>query len=143
MKMRRHNTRKALIRTTVCFLFVITCSVKQAIGFDGQSRRFAAADSGFAKSDSDAARLIIRRIPNLGNHLIVDLYVDGVAVPGIGYGRSFEGLLRPGRHILSVRPTPHPKWLTRWQLTLDVRNGRTYIFTAMGNHSGDLILRRD
>jgi hypothetical protein len=89
-----------------------------------------------------SARLIIRRIPNLGNHVIVDLYVDGAAVADIGYGRTYEGFLRPGRHVLSVLPTPHAKWLTPWQMTLDVRKGQTYSFTATGDHSGDLILVR-
>jgi len=72
--------------------------------------------------------------------VIVDLYVDGVAVPPIGYGRTYEGFLPPGRHVLSVLPTPSPKWSTPWQMTLDVRTGQTYSFTAMGDGGGHLIL---
>jgi len=87
-----------------------------------------------------AARLVVRRIPDLGNFVYVDLYVDGVPVATIGYGRTYEGLLSPGRHVLSVVPTPNPKWPNPWEMTLDVRSGQTYSFTAEGD-SGYLILR--
>jgi len=71
---------------------------------------------------------------------VIHLSVDGVPVALIGYGRSDEGLLPPGRHVLSLLPTPNPKWPTPWQMTLDARSGQTYSFTAIGN-SGFLILR--
>jgi hypothetical protein len=64
----------------------------------------------------------------------------GVALANIGYGRTYEGFLPSGRHVLSVLPTPHPKWPTPWQMVLDVRSGQTYTFTAMGN-SGHLVLK--
>ena len=88
----------------------------------------------------DDARLIVRRIPTIGYNVIVDLYVDGVPVPPIGYGRTYEGFLPSGRHVLSVLPTSSPKWSTPWQMTLDVRTGQTYSFTAMGDGGGHLIL---
>jgi hypothetical protein len=110
---------------------------------EAQSRRVAVGGSAFAQPVKDAARLIVRRIPNLGNYVIVDLYVDGVPVAAIGYGHTYEGFLRPGRHVLSVLPTPHPKWPTPTQMTLDARKGQTYSFTAMGDNSGHVILTGD
>jgi hypothetical protein len=58
----------------------------------------------------------------------------------IAYGHTYEGLLPPGRHVLSVLPTPNPRWKIPWQTTLNVQNGQTYNFTAMGDGSGLLIL---
>jgi hypothetical protein len=143
MKTYSYRNGNALILVTACLLFVSRYTVSQAMSSDAQSRRVAVAGYAFVQPVTDSARLIVRRIPNLGNHVIVDLHIDGVAVAGIGYGRTFEDFLRPGRHVLSVWPTPHAQWLTPWQMTLDVRNGRTYAFTAMGDHSGHLILKED
>jgi len=78
--------------------------------------------SVFAKPANGAARLIVRRVADLGNFLVIHLSVDGVPVALIGYGRSYEGLLTPGRHVLSLLPTPNPKWPTPWQMTLDARS---------------------
>jgi len=89
--------------------------------------------------DEGAARLIVRRDPGLGNYLIVHLRVDGVLVATIGYGRTYEGFLPPGRHVLSLLPTPNPKWPTPSAMILDVQSGQTYSFTALGD-SGHLIL---
>jgi hypothetical protein len=71
----------------------------------------------------------------------VDLSIDGVAVQPITYGQTYEGFLPSGRHVLSVVATPNPKWPKPSQIILNVRNGRTYSFTAMGDGSGHLILK--
>lgn len=141
MKTSNYQSRNALILMITCVLFLSRYAANQAMAFEPQSRRVAAARSAVAQPLKDPARLIIRRIPNLGYNVIVDLYVDGVAVAPIGYGRTYEGVLPAGRHVLSVLPTPSPKWQTPWQITLDVRNGRTYSYTAMGDGSGYLILK--
>ena len=143
MKIYSYSSRSALTLMTAWLLFISGYTVSQAMSSDAQSRRVAVAGSAFAQPVADSARLIVRRIPNLGNHVIVDLHIDGVAVAGIGYGRTYEDFLRPGRHVLTVGPTPHAQWLTPWQMTLDVRSGRTYTFTAMGDHSGHVILKED
>jgi hypothetical protein len=138
MKRYSYRSRNALILMSTCLLFLSRYGTSQAMSSDAQSRRVAGSAS--VQPVRDDARLIIRRIPNLGYNVIVDLYVDGVAVPPIGYGRTYEGFLPSGRHVLSVLPTPSPKWSTPWQMTLDVRKGQTYSFTAMGDGSGHLIL---
>src|SRR5882724_8965371 len=136
MKTYSYCSRKALVLMTTCLLFLSGYGTSRAMSSDAQSGRVAGAGSASVQPVRDDARLIVRRIPNLGYNVIVDLYVDGVAVPPIGYGRTYEGFLPPGRHVLSVLPTPSPKWSTPWQMTLDVRKGQTYTFTAMGDDSG-------
>ena len=141
MKTYSYANRNTLILMTTCLLFLSTYGTSQAMSSEAQSRRVAVAGSASMRPVRDDARLIIRRIPNLGYNVIVDLYVDGVAVAPIGYGRTYEGFLPSGRHVLSVLPTPSPKWPSQaWQITLDVRKGQTYSFTAMGDGSGHLIL---
>ena len=129
--------RSALILMVTC-LFFSGYAVSQASS-DPQSGRAAIKGSAFEQSANGAAHLIIQRLANLGNDVYVDLYIDGAQVAAIGYGSSYEGLLTPGRHLLSVLPTPSPKWPTPWEMTLDVRSGQTYLFTADG-YSGNLIL---
>ncbi len=140
MKTYSYRSRSALVLMTACLLLSNGHAVR---GSDVHSRQAATVAFAFVQPVTDPARLIIRRIPNLGNQVVVNLYVDGVATAGIGYGRSYETFLRPGRHVLSVRTTPHAKWLLPWDTILDVRDGQTYSFTAKGNHSGNLILSQD
>jgi len=71
--------------------------------------------------------------------LIAHLRVDGVLVGVFGYGRTYEGFLSPGRHVLSLLATPSPKWPAPLGMILDARSGETYNFTAIGD-SGSLIL---
>ena len=106
---------------------------------DAQSRRTVVAESAVVQPVKGAARLIVRRDPALGNYLIAHLRVDGVLVGVFGYGRTYEGFLSPGRHVLSLLATPSPKWPTPSGMILDARSGETYTFTAIGD-SGHLIL---
>lgn len=143
MKIYRYHIRNVFILITACFLFVSRSAVSQATTSDAQSRRDAFAGFAFARSATDPARLIIRRIPNLGNNVIVELRIDGGPITSLGYGRTYKGFLRPGPHVLSVRAAPRAKWLTPWQMTLDARSGHIYSFTATGDHSGNLVLAED
>lgn len=138
--MKTHNklSRSVRILTITC-LFFSGYAVSQASS-DLQLRRAAVKGSAMVQSASVPARLIIDRLANLGNFVYVDLQIDGVPVGAIGYGTNYEGLLPPGRHLLSVLPTPSPKWLTRSEIIVDVQSGQTYHFTAEGGYSGDLIL---
>lgn len=138
MKMNNYS-RKALTLMTTFLLFLGICGPSHAMNSNGKSRQFAITASTSAKDDG---RLIVRRTPNLGNNVIVDLYVDGVAVQSITYGRTYVGRLTPGRHVLSVAASPRPKWPTRSEVTLNVRKGETYNFVAVDDGSGQLVLKR-
>jgi hypothetical protein len=140
MKIHNYVSRKVLILVSTGLLFVSINTVSQALSSDAHSRRFARTRSAYKQPVGEPARLIIRRVPDLGNNVIVALSIDGVGIEGLGYGRAFKGFLRPGRHILSVLPTPAPKWTIPWEMVLDVRRGETYRLTATGDHSGYLIL---
>ena len=130
MKINSYRSRAVLTLIAACLF----------IGADAPNPAVA-ADSHWRRTGGDPSRLIIRRIPNLGNHVIVNLSVDGGAVESIGFGHTYEGVLAPGRHVLSVVATPSAKWGIPSQITLDARSGQTYTFTVMGDHSGGLILK--
>ena len=138
-KTNRDSGRNALL-LVVAWLFFSAHAACQATSLDLQSPRGVVAGPGFVQSVEGAARLIIRRIPNLGYDVVIQLWIDGMPATAIGYGHTYEALLPPGRHILSVLPAPNPRWRIPWQLTLDARNGQTYSFTAMGDGSGHLVL---
>ena len=140
MKTYSYRSRNALVLIATC-LFLSGYTANQAMSSDAQSGRAAVAGPASVRPANGAARLIIHRIANLGNNLIVALWIDGVSVASIAYGHTYEHLLPPGRHVLSVLPTPNPRWKTPWQMTLNVRNGQAYNLTAMGDGSGNLILK--
>jgi len=123
-----YNCRRALFIALTCFLCLA--------GHAGASTRAAS-------SDAETARLIVYRTPATGKFVIVQVY-DGDAMLGaVGYGGTYEGFLKPGHHVLSALATPHPKWWERPPTIVNVRAGRTYRFTAIGNGSGNLILWND
>ena len=138
MKTYSDNIRNGLILMIAC-LFIGGYNGSQAIGANPQPRRTTVAGPGFVQPGNDAARLVVWRIADLGDFVYVDLYVDGVPVAAIGYGSTYEGFLPPGRHVLSVLPTPNPAWRNPPEMVLNVRSGETYTFTLIGD-SGYLIL---
>jgi len=93
-----------------------------------------------ARSNARSARLIVYRIPTMGNNVIAQLFVDDVFVGAIGYGQTYEGFLTAGPHVLSALATPDPKWRDRPPTIIDVRSGQTYRFTVVGNGAGNLTL---
>src|SRR5207302_11438792 len=129
-----------LFLMTTCLLFLSIYPASQAMRSDAHSRRAGIAGSAIVQPVNGAARLIIYRLPGLGNYVYVGLYVDGVWAAAIGYGRTYEGFLPPGRHVLSLLPTPSPKWRDPSTMILDARSGQTYNFTLIGD-SGHLILQ--
>jgi hypothetical protein len=135
MKTYSYSCHNALILIAAC-VFLSGYAASEAMSSDAQSGRAAT----LVQPVNGAARLVIRRIPDLGKVVTINLSIDSVPVATIPYGHTYEGFLSPGRHVLSVFPTPKPKYPSPWQMTLDVRSGHTYTFTAMGD-SGHLILQ--
>lgn len=131
--MKTHNcsSRSAILLLFVS-LFFSAFVADAAIGADPRSPHAAAPSQA-------PARLIIRRIPNLGWNVIVQLWIDGKPAGSIGYGHTYNGTLTPGRHVLAVLATrslsPIP-----WEMPLNAQSGQTYIFTAQGSPSGNLVL---
>jgi len=76
---------------------------------------------------------------NLGVNNTVKLWIDGQLTATLGYARDYEGSLTPGRHVLAVQATRSLSG-SPWQMSLNVQSGQTYIFTAGGSSSGNVVL---
>jgi hypothetical protein len=131
MKTHNYSTRRAILLFMVS-LFCNAFVTGQAMGAEPRSAHAAA-------TSQTPARLIIRRMPNLGVNVIVQFWIDGKQAASLGYARDYEGALTPGRHVLAVRATrslsPVP-----WEMTLNAQSGQTYVFSAGGSSSGNVVL---
>ena len=95
------------------------------------------AGEAFTRSE-DNARLIVARVANFGTLNFLNLFVDGVYVANLGYLRSYEAALPPGRHVLSV--TPQQEYCTH--TIVDAKPGQTYAFTANWKNNQEVYLER-
>ena len=116
-------------------MIAIACSFAASTPLQAGEARL---NSASARSEGDA-RLIVARVANFGTFNFLNLFVDGVYVANLGYLRSYEAVLPPGRHVLSV--TPEQEYSVRIQsltqnpagLTHLPRNGKTIMrFTSRG-----------
>lgn len=136
-----HRNHTACTVTITCLLLATIFGTTQAGNPTAESHRASITKSVTSESSIGEGRLIVRRPPNLGNFVIVDLYIDGIAALPIVYGQTYEGLLTPGRHVLSVVASPSPIWPTRSSTVLDVQKGKTYTFDAVDDGTRQLVLK--
>ena len=132
MKTHNYITRSVILLLFVS-LFFSAFVAGSAMGADPRSPHAAAPSQA-------PARLVIRRMPNLGFNVIVRLWIDGQPAATLGYGHTYHGSLTPGRHVLAVLATPRSRSPVPWEMPLNVQSGQTYVFTATGGPSGDLVL---
>ena len=131
MKTHDYSTRSAILLLLVS-LFFGAFAAGSAMGAERRTPHAVAPSQA-------PARLVIRRVANLGVNVIVQLSIDGKPAGSLGYGHTYQGTLTPGRHVLAVRATrslsPVP-----WEMALNAQSGQTYVFTAQGGPSGNLVL---
>ena len=131
MKTRNYSTRSTILLLVVSLFFSAFVA--------GQTTAAERRSPHAAVPSQAPARLIIRRIPNLGVNVIVQLWIDGKSAGSFGYGHTYNGTLTPGRHVLAVMATRQLSPIP-WEMSLNVQSGQTYIFTAQGGPSGNLVL---
>ena len=90
----------------------------------------------FAVSASNAAttptgRLIVIRVANFGWNLAANLKIDGKTVANIVQGRRYDHPISAGRHVLTVSVVPNLQLSQPTSITVNVRPGGTYAFTAV------------
>ena len=98
-----------LLFVSICLLMV-ALAANLAPTAEAQSRYEESTQPLLVKPGSGNARLIVRRIANLGNRVVVSLWLDGAPFGVIVYGQTYDGVLPTGRHVLSVTVSPRPKW---------------------------------
>jgi hypothetical protein len=91
--------------------------------FSAVSVANAAAKSG--------GRLIVIRVANFGWNLAANLKIDGQTVGNIVQGRRYDHRIPAGRHVLTISAVPNIQLSQPTSITVNVRPGGTYIFTAL------------
>ena len=125
MKILNHVSRK-LIMVAIACSFAASTPIQAGV---------ARSNSASARSEDDA-RLVVTRSANFGTFQYLILFVDGVHVADLGLGQSYDALLPPGQHVLSVSTTPQIYRRTPpTQRRVNAEPGETYPFTAFWKNS--------
>jgi hypothetical protein len=113
-------------------MVAIACSFAASTPIEA---RVARSNSASARSEDDA-HLVVTRAANFGTFQYLILFVDGVRVADLGLNESYEGVLPPGPHVLSVSTTPQIYRRTPpTQRRVNAEPGETYAFTAFWKNS--------
>jgi hypothetical protein len=96
------------------------------------------------QAQQDDARLVVSRSANFGTFQYLILYVDGVHVADLGVNQSYEAVLPPGQHVLSVSTTPQIYLRTpATQRRVNAKPDKTYAFTAFWKNSYEAYLEKN
>jgi hypothetical protein len=122
-----------ILRYVSTKLIIVAIVWSFAAGAPIQARQLR---SNSASASYDNAYLIVNRAANFGTRESINLSIDGVQVAVLGLNESYEGVLRPGKHLLSMTTNPWTQGLTRLtQRSLYAEFGKTYAFTALWDDS--------
>ena len=120
MKILRYVSGKLIIAAMACS-FAASTPVQA---------RVPRSNSALARSEDDA-HLIVSRSANFGTFQYLILFVDGVHVADLGLDQSYEAMLPPGQHVLSVSTTPQGyRYVAPIGRRVNAEPGETYAFTA-------------
>ena len=104
--------------------------------------RVARSNSALARSED--ARLVVTRSANFGTFQYLILFVDGVHVADLGLDQSYEAVLPPGQHVLSVSTTPQGyRYTAPTRRRVNAEPGETYAFTAFWKNSDQAYLEKN
>jgi hypothetical protein len=83
-----------------------------------------------APATQGGAQLVIRRAPNMGTGLFLDIKIDGARVGALAPGETYRGRLSPGQHTVAVLLRPNQLNLPATTKTFTVAQGQTVRLTA-------------
>jgi hypothetical protein len=118
-----------VLRLAICALLM--ASANQSVKAS-ETKSSNPSGAIFATSAADGGHLLIKRSPVLGRNVSITLTIDGKLAGTVGWGRTYDRYLTPGRHILTATPN---RSRGEWQGTLNVRAGETYSYSASYNGS--------
>jgi hypothetical protein len=133
MKILNHVSGKLL-------MVAIACSFAASTPIQA---RVARSNSALARSE-DEAHLVVTRSANFGTFQYLILFVDGVHVADLGLSQSYDAVLPPGQHVLSVSTTPQVyRYLLPTQRRVNAKPGETYAFTAFWKDFDEAYLEKN
>jgi hypothetical protein len=92
---------------------------------------FFSAVSVATDAAKPGGRLIVIRVANFGWNVAANLKIDGQTLANIVQGRRYDHRIPAGRHVLTVSAVPNIELRQPTSITVNVRPGGTYIFTAL------------
>jgi hypothetical protein len=133
MKILNHVSGKLIMVAMACS-FAVSTPIQA---------RVARSNSAPARSEDDA-RLVVTRSANFGTFQYLILFVDGVHVANLGLDQSYEAVLPPGQHVLSVSTTPQGyRYTAPTRRRVNAEPGETYAFTAFWKNSDQAYLEKN
>src|SRR6476620_4627605 len=121
-------------------MVAIACSFAASTPIRAQEVR---SNSALARSEDDA-HLVVTRSANFGTFQYLILFVDGVQVADLGLGQSYDAVLPPGQHVLSVSTTPQIyRRVPPTQRRVNLEPGETYAFTGFWKNSYKAYLEKN
>jgi hypothetical protein len=123
-QLKQKHMKKLLTLTSVL------CAVA-ALAFVTGCASTATTTTTAAAPSKNAGRLIIERAANFGDRLSLNVSIDGAQVAGLVMGRSYNGTLSAGQHVLMLSVDPNLNGTPPTTKRLTVQAGQTYSFTAM------------
>ena len=98
------------------------------------------ASIGNTTAAQSGGRLIVFRAPNFGWNLVLNIQVDGRTAANVVQGRRYDHFLPAGRYVLTVATVPNYNAYQPTSTVLNVRPGRTYVFTAIWRDTDGVVL---
>jgi hypothetical protein len=102
---------------------------------------FITRSVGQTHSGAEDGRLIVYRGSSFGSRLGLQVKIDGRTVASIMQGHNYDGFIPAGHHELAVLVVPRSALRNKTSISLDIRPGHTYAFTAVWE-SDQIFLRR-
>jgi len=121
-------------------MVAIACSFAASTPIQARAAR---SNSASPRSE-DNAHLVVARAANFGTFQYLILFVDGVHVANLGLDQSYEAVLPPGQHVLSVSTTPQGyRYAAPTRRRVNAEPGETYAFTAFWKNTDQAYLYRN
>ena len=108
-------------------MVAIACSFAASTPIQAQEAKSESASA----SSGDNARLVVNRAANFGILESVSVFVDGVQVADLELSQSYDAVLPPGQHVLSISMNPKTDGQKPTQRRVNAKPGETYAFTAV------------
>jgi hypothetical protein len=121
-------------------MVAMACSFAASTPIQARVTRSNSASARF----EDDARLVVTRSANFGTFQYLILFVDGVHVADLGLDQSYEAVLPPGQHVLSVTTSPQGyRYTAPTRRRVNAEPGETYAFTAFWKNSDQAYLEKN